>query len=218
VRDIRETTATFRKNAGSSTASRENGEVGLTIVFPIAAEDEMTVSGVNRTILHVDDDPQFTRIVARRLASRGYEVVSLNDPRQALAELVRHGYRIVILDIDMPGVDGIELMRRIKEFDGGIQVIMLTGLVTLSNAMAAFRRGAEACYFKPLESIDELCRSRRHVLQDRALVASPERPDAAAAGGGARERLPPASDDDRGRVRARSVGRDRFDSRSRRLR
>jgi DNA-binding NtrC family response regulator len=57
----------------------------------------------------------------------------------------------------MPNVDGIELMRRIKEFDGGIQVIMLTGLVTLSNAMAAFRRGAEACYFKPLESIDDLC-------------------------------------------------------------
>jgi DNA-binding NtrC family response regulator len=119
----------------------------------------MPASGVNRTILHVDDDPQFTRIVARLLESRGYDVVSLNHPQEALGELVRHGYRIVILDIDMPGVDGIELMRQIKEFDGGIQVIMLTGLVTLSNAMAAFRRGAEACYFKPLESIDELCGS-----------------------------------------------------------
>ena len=119
----------------------------------------MPVSGVNRTILHVDDDPQFTQIVAHLLQHRGYDVVSLSDPQEALGELVRHGYRIVILDIDMPGVDGIELMRQIKEFDGGIQVIMLTGLVTLSNAMAAFRRGAEACYFKPLESVDELCRS-----------------------------------------------------------
>jgi DNA-binding response OmpR family regulator len=119
----------------------------------------MSASGVNRTILHVDDDPQFTRIVAHQLRQRGYDVVSINDPQAALAELVRHGYRIVILDIDMPGVDGIELMRRIKEYDGGIQVIMLTGLVTLSSAMAAFRRGAEACFFKPLESIDELSRA-----------------------------------------------------------
>jgi len=85
--------------------------------------------------------------------------LSLNDPQEALGELVRHGYRIVILDIDMPGVDGIELMRQIKDFDGGIQVIMLTGLVTPSNAMAAFRRGAEACHFKPLESVGDLCRS-----------------------------------------------------------
>src|SRR5688572_11630753 len=109
-------------------------------VFPHLPRFAMPVSGVNRTILHVDDDPQFTRIVAHLLQHRGYDVVSLSDPQEALGELVRHGYRIVILDIDMPGVDGIELMRQIKEFDGGIQVIMLTGLVTLSNAMAAFRR------------------------------------------------------------------------------
>jgi DNA-binding NtrC family response regulator len=111
----------------------------------------MSNSGVNRTILHVDDDPQFTRLVSHVLQRKGYDVVSLNDPQQVLGELIRHGYRIVLLDIDMPGIDGIDLLRRIKEYDGGVQVIMLTGLVTLSNAMAAFRRGAEACFFKPLE-------------------------------------------------------------------
>jgi DNA-binding NtrC family response regulator len=116
----------------------------------------MSHSGVNRTILHVDDDPQFTRIVAHVLQRKGYEVVSLNDPQQVLGELIRHGYRIVLLDIDMPGIDGIDMLRRIKEYDGGVQVIMLTGLVTLSNAMAAFRRGAEACFFKPLEDYTPL--------------------------------------------------------------
>jgi DNA-binding NtrC family response regulator len=116
----------------------------------------MSHSGVNRTILHVDDDPQFTRIVAHVLQRKGYEVVSLNDPQQVLGELIRHGYRIVLLDIDMPGIDGIDMLRRIKEYDGGVQVIMLTGLVTLSNAMAAFRRGAEACFFKPLEDYSPL--------------------------------------------------------------
>jgi DNA-binding NtrC family response regulator len=116
----------------------------------------MATSGVSRTILHVDDDPQFTRIVAHVLQRKGYDVVSLNDPQQVLGELIRHGYRIVLLDIDMPGIDGIDLLRRIKEYDGGVQVIMLTGLVTLSNAMAAFRRGAEACFFKPIEDYEPL--------------------------------------------------------------
>jgi DNA-binding NtrC family response regulator len=116
----------------------------------------MSTSGINRTILHVDDDPQFTRIVSHVLQRKGYDVVSLNDPQQVLSELIRHGYRIVLLDIDMPGIDGIDLLRRIKEYDGGVQVIMLTGLVTLSNAMAAFRRGAEACFFKPIDDYGPL--------------------------------------------------------------
>ena len=119
----------------------------------------MSLSGISRTILHVDDDPDFTRLLSHVLERRGFEVVSLNDPRQVLGELIRHGYRVVILDIDMPGIDGIDLLRRIKEYDGGIQVIMVTGLVTMGTAMAAFRRGAEACFFKPIEDFAPLVQS-----------------------------------------------------------
>ena len=116
----------------------------------------MSDSGVKRTILHVDDDPQFTLWMQRLLSRKGYDVVSLNDPTQTIEEIMRHGYRIVLLDIDMPHLDGIELLRRIKEYDGGIQVVMLTGLVTLGNAMTAFRRGADAFFFKPVEDLDAL--------------------------------------------------------------
>ena len=119
----------------------------------------MSESGVNRTLLHVDDDPDFTRLVQHLLAPRGYSVVSLNDPQQAENELTLGGYRMVLLDIDMPGLDGLELLRRIKAYDGGIQVIVLTGIVTLGAAMAASRRGAEACFFKPLGDVDALCES-----------------------------------------------------------
>jgi DNA-binding NtrC family response regulator len=125
----------------------------------------MSDSGVNRTILHIDDDPQFTLWVQRLLSRKGYDVVSLNDPTQALDEIMRQGYRIVLLDIDMPGIDGIELLRRIKEYDGGIQVVMLTGLVTLGNAMTAFRRGAEAFFFKPVEDLDALTASLDAVVR-----------------------------------------------------
>jgi DNA-binding NtrC family response regulator len=125
----------------------------------------MSASGVNRTILHVDDDPQITRLMGVILQRQGFEVASLNDPTAALGEIIRHGYRIVLLDIDMPGIDGLQLLRRIKEYDGGIQVIMLTGLVTLSNAMATFRGGAEACFFKPLDDVEPLIAALHSTFQ-----------------------------------------------------
>jgi DNA-binding NtrC family response regulator len=63
---------------------------------------------------------------------------------------------MVLLDIDMPDVDGLQLLADIKRHDGGIQVVMLTGLVTLSSALRSFRLGAEACLFKPMEDFGPL--------------------------------------------------------------
>ncbi len=109
-----------------------------------------------RTVLHIDDDRQVTRMVAERLAIHGYNVTSLNDPTSALKELMRNQWRVVLLDIDMPGVNGLDLLREIKGYDGGIQVIMLTGVVTLTSILQSFRWGAEACLFKPLNTVEPL--------------------------------------------------------------
>ena len=105
---------------------------------------------LNRTILHVDDDPDLLRIVAKTLGKEDYEVVSLDNPRQASQTLLKTGARVVILDIDMPQVDGLTLLSEIKKQDGGVQVIMLTGLVSMSTVLQSMRWGAEACIFKPL--------------------------------------------------------------------
>ena len=110
----------------------------------------------SREILHIDDDPQFTRLVSGLLGDRGFTVAPLNDPSVAIDELVRSQRRIVLLDIDMRAVDGLTLLRDIKNFDSGIQVIMLTGMVSLSTVLQSERWGAEACFFKPLESIEPL--------------------------------------------------------------
>lgn len=103
-----------------------------------------------RVLLHVDDDPIFTRLVAQKLTSRGFEVISLNDPTQALELLNNQPIRVVLLDIDMPGTDGTTLLRQIKQFDGGIQAVMLTGLVSQNSVLNSFRGGANACFFKPI--------------------------------------------------------------------
>jgi len=103
-----------------------------------------------RTILHVDDDISITRAVAAKLKGRDIDVISINDPLQVLPLLVGRDIRVVLMDIDMPGINGLELLRKIKAYDGGIQVIMLTGLVSMNTVLDSMRGGAEACIFKPI--------------------------------------------------------------------
>ena len=110
----------------------------------------------HRTILHVDDDPALTRLVAHRLAAAGYEVTSVVDPTLALHELNNSHQRLVLLDIDMPQIDGLRLLREIKGSHGGTQVIMLTGLVSMQTVLQSFRWGAEFCLFKPLSDFQPL--------------------------------------------------------------
>ena len=104
----------------------------------------------NRAILHVDDDPNLLRLVSKVLTKSGYDVFSLDDPTQAARQLLTTGARLVLLDIDMPKLDGMTLLQDIKQQDGGVQVIMLTGMVTMGTVLKSMRWGAEACVFKPL--------------------------------------------------------------------
>lgn len=109
-----------------------------------------------RLILHVDDDPQFTRLVAAQLGAVGYEVHTLNDATQCLPTLMRQQYRLVLLDLNMPALAGEDLLPQIKTFDGGIQVIVVTAAVSMNRTLQVLRRGAEACFFKPLTDLRPL--------------------------------------------------------------
>jgi len=104
----------------------------------------------DRTVLHVDDDEQFQKIVEHHLTKAGFNVCSLTNPEQAQKILLDTNCRVCILDIDMPRVSGLELLNDIKSYDGGIQAIMMTGLVSQMTVLESLRGGAEACFFKPL--------------------------------------------------------------------
>ena len=95
-------------------------------------------------------------MVAARLEQCGYQVTQFNDPAMALKEMMSNQWRVILLDIDMPGINGLDLLREIKAYDGGIQVIILTGMVQMNIVLQSFRWGAEACVFKPMDDIEPL--------------------------------------------------------------
>lgn len=111
---------------------------------------------IRRAILHVDDDPQMLRILGVKLRSQGYDVISLADPTRTIPTLLDNDCRAVILDIEMPGQTGLEVLSQIKAYDGGVQVMMLTGLVSTNTVLESMRRGAETVIFKPVLEYDEL--------------------------------------------------------------
>lgn len=107
-------------------------------------------------ILAVDDEKEITDLLVRHLSYLGYNVIGVNDPHQALKMIEEDIFHIVISDIVMPGMDGLELLRRIKKHDGGIKVIMITGYVTMHNILTAMRNGADDVIFKPINDLEKL--------------------------------------------------------------
>jgi DNA-binding NtrC family response regulator len=108
-----------------------------------------------RNVLHVDDDPDMLQLVSKYL-QKSFNVHSISSPKQAVDHLVSSGCRLVILDIQMGEHNGLDLLRTIKQLDGGILVVMLTGLVSIESVLVSMREGAEACLFKPLREPQEL--------------------------------------------------------------
>src|SRR5690349_14981469 len=107
----------------------------------------------DRLLLHIDDDRLVTELLHERLAAHGFATIQVNDPTNVVDLLARHHCRVVLLDVQMPQVNGLEVLKQIKHYDGGILVVMLTGLVSMTTVLESMRRGAEACHFKPVTDI-----------------------------------------------------------------
>ncbi len=107
-------------------------------------------------VLHIDDDASFTTLIAAQLLPRGFRVRGLNDSRLALAQIAERQYPVVILDLDLPHIGGLELLAKIKAYDSSVRVLVLSGATSQKTVFEAVRAGAEAVLFKPLESIAAL--------------------------------------------------------------
>src|SRR6058998_325106 len=118
-------------------------------------------------VLVVDDDPG-VRESFRLILEDHYDVVDVPDGPSALDVVRASQLDLVLLDIRMTGIDGIEVLERIKAIDEGIEVILVTAVKTVRTAVAAMKLGAFDYLTKPFEE-DELLSLSRRALERRAL-------------------------------------------------
>ena len=102
-------------------------------------------------ILLVDDDPDFRAALAARLAQKGLDVDAAESGAVALARLRDRAYALVISDVRMPEMDGIELLRRVKEDRPQTPVLMLTAFRDVDDAVEAMKLGANDYLIKPVD-------------------------------------------------------------------
>jgi DNA-binding NtrC family response regulator len=113
-------------------------------------------------ILVVDDEEPFRRLLKKELARKGYAVEVAPDGNEALRLLRDRSFDVILLDVVMPGVDGISLMKKLKEDSGAPAIIVLTGKATVETAVEAMKNGAFDYLTKPYK-LDELV-----IVVDRA--------------------------------------------------
>ena len=93
-------------------------------------------------VLLVDDEVPFVETMTKRLSKRQLTVIAAYSGREALEKLEKNAVDVVILDVKMPGMDGIETLKEIKGAHPLVEVIMLTGHATVETAVEGMRLGA----------------------------------------------------------------------------
>jgi len=105
-------------------------------------------------VLIVDDEKEFVELVSERLTMRDYDVTAAFSGEEALETVKKYNFDIVILDVLMPGIDGIETLREIKRIKPLTEVILLTGHAAVDTAIEGMKLGAYDYLTKPCEISD----------------------------------------------------------------
>ena len=119
-------------------------------------------------MLLVDDEVEFLETLVKRMKKRGVHVSGAKSGEEALAFLSKNPVDVVVLDVKMPGMDGIETLRSIKKRHPLVEVIMLTGHASVEVAIQGMELGAFDYLMKPID-IDELLYKIQDACQKKAL-------------------------------------------------
>ena len=120
-------------------------------------------------LLVVDDEPIVIRSCVRALEAADRTIDTATNGQEALARVDQNGYDVVILDVMMPGIDGLEVLQRLKEAHPDIEVVMVTGLSQIETAVRSMKLGAFDYVPKPFDP-DELNLVVERALERRRLV------------------------------------------------
>ncbi len=108
---------------------------------------------MNASLLVVDDEQEIREMLSRHFRYLGYNVELAGNGKEALEVLASEKIDILVSDIMMPEMNGVELLKHVRSEYPMLRPIMITGHVTLENALACIRYGADSCVFKPLTDL-----------------------------------------------------------------
>jgi two-component system response regulator VicR len=133
-------------------------------------------------LLIVDDDPALRDFVGLTLRLGGYDVVFAADGESVVETVIRLRPSMVIMDVIMPGVTGLEALRRLRALGSDVPVIMLTARGADDDKLAAFEAGADDYLVKPFSSKELVARVGALLRRARLAVAEPDEMKIVAAG------------------------------------
>jgi EAL domain-containing protein (putative c-di-GMP-specific phosphodiesterase class I)/ActR/RegA family two-component response regulator len=120
-------------------------------------------------VLVIDDEREVCRFFQRALSRTGYIVVTETDAKKALRQFRSHPFEVVISDVSMPDLDGITVLKKVRELDLDTPVILVTGLPSMTSAVEAVQLGAFRYLAKPVQ-VAELCNTVEQAVQMRRLA------------------------------------------------
>jgi two-component system response regulator CpxR len=112
-------------------------------------------------VLLVDDEQDFVEVLAERLETRGFSVQKAFSGDDAIDLIAQKDADVVVLDVLMPGKDGVEILREIKQLKPLTEVIMLTGHATVQTAIEGMKLGAYDYLMKPTETEDLVAKIKK---------------------------------------------------------
>jgi two-component system OmpR family response regulator len=124
-------------------------------------------------VLVVDDDREICTFMETFLAKDGLDVTTLSDPEAAPDEVKNGGYHLVILDLMMPKLDGVEVLQRIRKVDSDIAVVIFTGFPSLETAVQSMKLDAVDYLKKPFDP-EDFREVVERVMRKKGLLRSPE--------------------------------------------
>jgi two-component system OmpR family response regulator len=124
-------------------------------------------------ILIVDDDPQICEYMQTFLERDGFQVKTLSDPLAVEDEVKIGGYHLIVLDLMMPKLDGIQVLERIRKIDTDVAVVIFTGYPNLETAVASMKLDAVDYIKKPF-NVDEFRVVLDRVMKKKGLARTPE--------------------------------------------
>ena len=106
---------------------------------------------MSERVLLIDDEKEFLEVMSERMQTRDIDVTTARSARDALALVEKESYDAIILDLQMPEMDGLQALERLKAINPDLQVILLTGHATVEKGVQAMKLGATDVLEKPAD-------------------------------------------------------------------